>query len=98
MNERLRVVLAFVFNLLLPGLAFHYSGTKHNIRWLRSLGLVTMIVFFFAVPTGVAILFSYAYMNYHFTLQELAPYLAFVLVSAFLGAGIEWKLSEDVKP
>jgi hypothetical protein len=96
MNERSRITLAFALNLLLPGLGFHYSGTKHNVTRLRRLGLLTMIVFLFAFPIGVAILWSYARINYHFTLQELAAYLTVILVSAFLGASIEQKVSRSL--
>ncbi|HVP15916.1 MAG TPA: hypothetical protein VMT42_00935 [candidate division Zixibacteria bacterium] len=98
MNERSRVFLAFVFNLLLPGLGFHYSGTRHKVGWLRRMGLVTMVVFMFAFPIGVAVLWPYARTIYHFTLQELALYLILILVSAFFGAGIEWKTSGSAKP
>lgn len=98
MNERSRIILAFAFNFLSPGLGLHYSGTRHDVVWLRRLELVTMVVFLFAFPIGVAILWPYARTNYHFTLQELAAYLTLILVSAFLGASIEQKASRSVKP
>lgn len=98
MNERSRIILAFAFNFLLPGLGFHYSGTRHNVMWLRRLGLVTMVVFLFAFPIGVAILWPYARIDYYFTLQELAACLTLILISAFLGASIKQKVSKRGKP
>lgn len=97
MKKGLVTIFAFVFNFFLPGLGFHYSGIKHNLEWLRRLGLVTMVVFLFAFPIGVFIYSPYARLNYHFTLQELAAYLTVVLVSAFLGAGVERKVGRNDK-
>jgi uncharacterized membrane protein len=92
MSKESMIIFAFVFNFFLPGLGFHYSGTRHNLSWLRRLGLVTMIVFLFAFPLSMFIFSPYARLNYHFTWQELAAYLTVIFVFAFLGAGIERKI------
>lgn len=94
MNKDARMLLVFVLNLLLPGLGFHYSGTKHNLRWLRRLGLATMVAFLFAFPVGLVLFLPYAKTNYHFSLLELAAYLAVILCSATVGASIEGRLAD----
>jgi len=98
MSRESRIISAFVFNFFLPGLGFHYSGTRHNLIRLRRLGLVTMVVFLFAFPLSVFIFSPYAQLNYHFTLQELAAYLTVVLVFGFLGADVEQKIGRSAKP
>jgi len=93
-DKNTRLLFVFVLNLLLPGLGFHYSGTKHNIRWLRRLGLATMVAFFFAFPLGVVLFVPYATTNYHFSLLELFAYFAVILCSATMGARIEGRLAD----
>jgi hypothetical protein len=87
-----------VFNFLLPGLGFHYTGTAHNVNWLRRLGLVTMVVFLLAFPIGVLLWWPNAHILYSFSIQELTAYLITVLALALVGAGIEQKIGGRVKP
>jgi hypothetical protein len=93
MKKEARLVLVFLFNFLLPGLGFHYSGTKHGRLWLRRLGLATMVAFLFVFPLGVVLFLPYARINYSFNLLELGVYLGVTFCSATLATGVEWKIS-----
>ncbi len=97
MRKKFRLLIVFVLNFLLPGLGFHYTGTRHNVNWLRRLGLVAMVVFLLAFPIGVLFWWPSARILYNFSMQELIAYLIVVLASAFLGAGIEQKIGGRVE-
>ena len=93
MKKTAREIVAFILNLF-PGLGFYFSGTVHNLKWLRLFGTGLVTVFLFLIPISVVIAHPQPLINYHFTTSELLLPLAVALVFGVLGYGVEQKLSK----
>ena len=96
MKDKTREIVALVLNLF-PGLGFYFSGTVHNLKWLRILGSVLIGGFLFIVPMIVVVVYPRPLINYHFTASELLLASAVALVFGVFGFGVERKLSAEKK-
>lgn len=94
MKDKTREIVAFILNLF-PGLGFCFSGTVHNLKWLRFLGSVLIAGFLFMVPICVVVVYARPLINYHFTASELLLASAIALVFGILGADVERKFSKE---
>jgi len=93
MKQEIRESVAFILNLF-PGLGFHFSGTMHNLRWLRLLGSALIAAFLIIIPITVVLVHPYPLINYHFTASEWIFPLTIALISGMLGAVVEYKVKE----
>jgi len=93
MNKITREIIAFILNLF-PGLGFYFSGTVHNLKWLRLLGAAIVAAFLFIIPISIVIVHPSPLMNYHFTTSDLLLPSAIASTSATFGAIAEHQLPE----
>jgi len=94
MRKTVRIVVAFILNLF-PGVGLCFSGTAHNLKWLRVLGFGLAIAFLLIIPFTAVILHPIPLINYHFTTSELILPFTIALISGAIGALIEMKLKEQ---
>lgn len=90
-NKITREILAFALNLF-PGLGFYFSGTMHNLRRLRILGVTVVAAFLFILPVSAVVVHPRPLMNYHFTTSDMLLPSAIALTSALSGAIVEHHL------
>ena len=90
-NKITRDVLAFILNLF-PGLGFYFSGTVHNLKRLRVLGVTIVAAFLFVIPVSAVIVHPHPLMNYHFTTSDLLLPSAIAFISAISGTIVEHQL------
>jgi hypothetical protein len=94
MRKKIRIIIAFILNLF-PGLGLYFSGTVHDLKWLRLLGCGLTAALLMIIPSIAVMLHPTPLINYHFTASELTLPLAIALVSGTLGAGVEQSLKEQ---
>ena len=91
MKKKTREIVAFILNLW-PGLGFYFSGTVHNLKWLRLLGVGLIVAFLLIITIGIAIVIPHPLRNYHFTASDLLFPLAIAFIFGIFGAGVEHEL------
>jgi hypothetical protein len=99
LNKQERMFVAFVLNLL-PGLGFYFSGTAHNLKPLRFLGVGLIATILILLPMAAVATHPQPLIDYHFTASEMLIPLVIALVFGGMGAGVEYKMDngDGVKP
>jgi hypothetical protein len=92
-RKKTREIVAFILNLW-PGLGFYFSGTVHNLKWLRLLGIGLTAAFLFIIPISVVIVHPEPLINYHFTASDLIFPLMIALIFGGFGAAVEYEIKE----
>jgi hypothetical protein len=87
-EKKPRAFVAFVLNLF-PGLGILLFRGKHDLKWLRFLGIGLMATVLLILPVVAVATHPYPLLNYHFSTLELLPAGTIALASGFLGACAE---------
>jgi len=94
MNKIPRIFVALILNLW-PGLGFYFSGTVHNLKLLRYLGIGLAVTFLLLLPITAVITHPEPLINYHFSASDMLIPLTVALISGILGAGVEYYVRNE---
>lgn len=92
-EKKIREIVVFVLNFMLPGLGFLFSGFVHRLRWLRRVGLGVIAIYL--------LLFIRSLTPYNFDIWlassksdilDTALSLAVSFTFGSLGAGLEHEM------
>jgi hypothetical protein len=92
MERKIREIVAFALNFMLPGLGFFFSGAINGRRWLRLLGVGLAAVFI--VQFVQSSVFS---LHYRSDYLESIRSLAVNFIFGTLGAGVEQEIEPKLE-